>query len=116
MAILRSAGAITASVRPARTSASTKPSTSPSRGGQALARWTSARPVKMVKHKAEDFKVSIRNERRDAKELLEEAQKEGDVSEDDVKKAQEKVQKETDDGVKQVDAILAAKEKDVMQI
>jgi ribosome recycling factor len=70
----------------------------------------------MVKHKAEDFKVSIRNERRDAKELLETAQKDGDISEDEVKKAQEKVQKETDEGVKQVDLILAAKEKDVMQI
>ncbi len=72
--------------------------------------------VKMVKHKAEEFKVSIRNERRDAKELLETAQKDGDVSEDEVKKALEKVQKETDEGVKQVDLILAAKEKDVMQI
>jgi len=72
--------------------------------------------VKMVKHKAEEFKVSIRNERRDAKELLETSQKDGDISEDEVKKAMEKVQKETDDGVKQVDAILAAKEKDVMQI
>jgi ribosome recycling factor len=72
--------------------------------------------VKMVKHKAEDFKVSIRNERRDAKELLETAQKDGDISEDEVKKALEKVQKETDEGVKQVDLILAAKEKDVMQI
>jgi ribosome recycling factor len=72
--------------------------------------------VKQVRHKAEEFKVAIRNERRDAKELLEEAEKDGDVSADDVKKAQEKVQKETDDGVKQVDAILAAKEKDVMQV
>jgi ribosome recycling factor len=72
--------------------------------------------VKQVKHKAEEFKVAIRNERRDAKEFLEEAEKEGDVSADDVKKALEKVQKETDEGVKQVDAILAAKEKDVMQV
>ena len=72
--------------------------------------------VKQVKHKAEEFKVAIRNERRDAKELLDEAEKDGDCSADEVKKAQEKVQKETDDGVKQVDAILAAKEKDVMQI
>jgi ribosome recycling factor len=72
--------------------------------------------VKQVKHKAEDFKVAIRNERRDAKELLEAAEKDGDLSADEVKKSLEKVQKETDDGVKQVDAILAAKEKDVMQI
>ena len=72
--------------------------------------------VKQVKHKAEDFKVAIRNERRDAKELLEAAEKDGDLSADEVKKSLEKVQKETDEGVKQVDAILAAKEKDVMQI
>ena len=72
--------------------------------------------VKQVKHKAEEFKVAIRNERRDAKEMLEEAEKEGDVSADEVKKALEKVQKETDEGVKQVDAILAAKEKEVMAI
>src|SRR5512137_237703 len=38
--------------------------------------------VKQVKHKAEEFKVSIRNERRDAKELLETGQKDGDISED----------------------------------
>ncbi len=72
--------------------------------------------VKQVKHKAEEFKVAIRNERRDAKELLEAAEKDGDCSEDELKKALEKVQKETDEGVKQVDAILAAKEKDVMTI
>ena len=72
--------------------------------------------VKQVKHKAEEFKVAIRNERRDAKELLEAAEKDGDCSADEVKKALDKVQKETDEGVKQVDAILAAKEKDVMQI
>ena len=72
--------------------------------------------VKQVKGKAEEFKVAIRNERRDAKELLEEAEKDGDLSADDVKKALEKVQKETDEGVKQIDAIVAAKEKEVMQI
>jgi ribosome recycling factor len=72
--------------------------------------------VKQVKHKGEEFKITIRNERRDAKELIDEAQKEGDCSEDEAKKAQEKVQKETDDGVKQVDAIVAAKEKDVLQL
>jgi ribosome recycling factor len=69
-----------------------------------------------VKHKGEEFKVSIRNERRDAKELLEVAEKDGDCSSDEVKKAVEKVQKETDDGVKGIDLILVAKEKDVMQI
>jgi len=72
--------------------------------------------VKQVKHKGEEFKVAIRNERRDAKELIDEAKKDGDCSEDDAKKANEKVQKETDEGVKQIDLIVAAKEKDVMQI
>ncbi len=72
--------------------------------------------VKQVKHKGEEHKIAIRNERRDAKELVDAAEKDGDISQDDAKKALEKVQKETDEGVKQVDAILAAKEKDVMQI
>jgi ribosome recycling factor len=72
--------------------------------------------VKQVKHKGEEFKVSIRNERRDAKELLEVAEKDGDCSADEVKKSLEKVQKETDEGVKNVDLIVSAKEKDVMQV
>lgn len=69
-----------------------------------------------VRKMGEDAKVAIRNERRDAKELIDEAKKDGDCSEDDAKKAHEKVQKETDEGVKQIDLIVAAKEKDVMQI
>jgi ribosome recycling factor len=72
--------------------------------------------VKQVKHKGEEHKIAIRNERRDAKELIEVAQKDGDISEDEAKKFLEKMQKETDDGVKKIDEIVAAKEKDVMQV
>ncbi len=72
--------------------------------------------VKQVKGKGEEFKVAVRNERRDAKELIEVSQKDGDISEDDAKKALDKMQKETDEGVKKIDEIVAAKEKDVMQI
>jgi ribosome recycling factor len=72
--------------------------------------------VKQVKHKGEEQKLAIRNERRDAKELLEQAEKDGDIAADEAKKAMEKVQKETDDGVKRVDEMVAAKEKDVMQL
>ncbi|WP_242344703.1 ribosome recycling factor [Anaeromyxobacter terrae] len=72
--------------------------------------------VKQVKHKGEDHKVAIRNQRRDAKELIEVAEKDGDISADDAKKALEKMQKETDEGVKKVDEITAAKEKEVMQV
>ncbi len=72
--------------------------------------------VKQVKHKGEDHKVAIRNERRDAKELLEAAEGDGDISQDEAKKALERMQKETDEGVKRVDEIVIAKEKEVMQV
>jgi ribosome recycling factor len=72
--------------------------------------------VKLVKHKGEEHKIAIRNERRDAKEMIEEAVKEGDLTEDDGKKAMEKVQVEVDSGIKKVDEIIGGKEKDLMQV
>jgi ribosome recycling factor len=72
--------------------------------------------VKQVKHKGEEFKIAIRGERRDAKELTEAAEEDGDISQDEAKKALEKVQKATDEGVKKIDEVVAAKEKDVMQV
>ncbi|HEY6910452.1 MAG TPA: ribosome recycling factor [Myxococcales bacterium] len=72
--------------------------------------------VKLVKHKGEEHKIAIRNERRDAKEMIEEAVKEGELTEDDGKKAMEKVQVEVDGGIKKVDEIIAGKEKDLMQV
>jgi len=72
--------------------------------------------VKVVKTKGEEHKIAIRNERRDAKEMVEEAVKEGELTEDEGKKALEKVQAEVDLGVKKVDEIVAAKEKDLMQV
>jgi ribosome recycling factor len=72
--------------------------------------------VKQCKQKGEDHKIAVRNERRDAKELIEAAEKDGDIAADEAKKALDKMQKETDDGVKKVDEIVAAKEKEVMQV
>ena len=72
--------------------------------------------VKQCKQKGEDHKIAIRNERRDAKELIEASEKDGDIAGDEAKKALDKMQKETDEGVKKVDEIVAAKEKDVMQV
>jgi ribosome recycling factor len=72
--------------------------------------------VKQVKSKGEDHKIAIRNERRDAKELISEGEKDGEISGDDAKKALDKMQKETDEGVKKVDEIVVAKEKEVMQV
>jgi ribosome recycling factor len=72
--------------------------------------------VKQVKHKGEEEKLAIRNERRDAKALLEEGEKDGEVAADEAKKTMEKVQKATDDGVKRIDEMVAAKEKEVMTV
>jgi ribosome recycling factor len=72
--------------------------------------------VKIVKQRGEEHKVAIRNERRDAKELIEEAIKGGEVAEDEGKKALERVQAEVDLGVKKVDEVIASKEKDLMQV
>ena len=72
--------------------------------------------VKVVKHKGEEHKIAIRNERRDAKEMIEELVKAGDLAEDEGKKALERVQSEVDAGVKKVDETIASKEKDLMQV
>jgi ribosome recycling factor len=72
--------------------------------------------VKQVKQKGEEHKIAVRNQRRDTKELLESAQKDGEIAEDEGKKALEKMQKATDEGIRKVDEIVAAKEKEVMQV
>ncbi len=70
--------------------------------------------VKMVKKMGEDAKVALRNIRRDANEDLKEMKKEKMLSEDDTHRAQEEVQKLTDDFIKKVDAQAADKEKEIM--
>ena len=72
--------------------------------------------VKIVKQKGEEHKVAIRNERRDAKEMIEELVKGGDLAEDEGKKALAAVQAEVDAGIKKVDDTIAGKEKDLMQV
>lgn len=72
--------------------------------------------VKQVKAKAEEFRVAVRGERREANEMLEELHSGKDITEDDLKKAKERVQKETDLGIAKIDEIQAAKEKDVMSV
>jgi ribosome recycling factor len=72
--------------------------------------------VKVVKKMAEEFKVQIRNHRRDANEMLKDMKKEKTISEDDMRKAQERVQKTTDDLIAKVDTVLSAKEEEIMEI
>ena len=71
---------------------------------------------KQAKKASEDFKVRIRNERRDANDKLKKLEKEGEITEDDLKKAQDNVQKMTDKYIKEIDVLLAAKEKDIMAV
>lgn len=71
--------------------------------------------VKVVRKIAEDHKVSIRNIRRDANELLKGLKKEGDISEDDFFRAQDKVQKITDDYIQSVDETCQEKEKEILE-
>lgn len=72
--------------------------------------------VKSVKSKAEDRKVAIRNERRDANELLKAHQKDGEITEDDLKKGLDRIQKETDAGIAKIDELASKKEKEITEI
>jgi ribosome recycling factor len=71
--------------------------------------------VKVIRKKTEDGKVALRNIRRDAMEQLKALEKKG-ASEDEVKRAQDGIQKLTDRFIKEFDDILAAKEKEIMEI
>ena len=71
--------------------------------------------VKVVRKMAEESRVAMRNIRRDANELLKDLKKDKEISEDDMFRAQEDVQKLTDDYIKRVDATLAAKEKEILE-
>lgn len=64
----------------------------------------------------EDYKVAIRNIRRDSNEILKDLQKEGDISEDDSFKAQKLVQENTDESIKKLDEIFAKKEKEILEV
>jgi ribosome recycling factor len=72
--------------------------------------------IKVARHEAEQARVAVRNIRRDANADLRELVKEKDISEDDERRGQEAVQKLTDQYVKEVDEVLAAKEADLMSI
>jgi len=72
--------------------------------------------VKQVKKIAEDFRVAVRNARRDAIDALKKQKKDKEISEDDLFKLQDDAQSETDDHVKQIDEITASKEKEVMEV
>lgn len=72
--------------------------------------------VKSVSKTCEEYKIAVRNIRRDSNEMLKELQKEGDISEDDSFKAQKKVQDLTDEYIKKLDEIFAEKEKEILEV
>ncbi|HXV47643.1 MAG TPA: ribosome recycling factor [Candidatus Binatia bacterium] len=72
--------------------------------------------VKHVKKIAEEYRVSVRNHRRVAIEQLKDAEKKKEITADDTKHGQDRVQKITDDFVGRIDKIVKAKEEEVMEV
>ena len=72
--------------------------------------------AKMVRKMAEDARVAVRNVRREAIEKLKDREKKKEISEDLVKRGQERVQKETDAHVKKIDEILKSKEQEILEV
>jgi ribosome recycling factor len=72
--------------------------------------------VKVVRHEAEGAKVAIRNIRRDANHDLKKLLKDKEISEDDERRAQDNIQKLTDQFIAQVDVVLAEKEQELMEV
>ncbi len=72
--------------------------------------------VKLVKKYAEDARVSVRNIRRDEIDKLKKTEKEEHISEDDRKHGEAEIQKLTDYYIKEIDAVLQKKEKEIMEV
>ena len=72
--------------------------------------------IKQARTEAENSRISIRNTRRDANNTAKDQQKAGDFSEDDLKRIEELVQKETDHFIGLVDSELKKKEEDLLEI
>ncbi|HAK36367.1 MAG TPA: ribosome recycling factor [Pantoea sp.] len=71
--------------------------------------------IKIVRGEAEQGRVSVRNVRRDANDKIKALLKDKEISEDDERRTQEEIQKMTDARIKNVDAALAEKEKELME-
>lgn len=72
--------------------------------------------VKIARKYGEECKVTIRKARHDALDMLKELDEGGDASADDVDRAKKKAEDTITDGVKQVDSMIAAKEKDILEV
>jgi len=72
--------------------------------------------AKVARKIAEDMRVAVRNVRREAIDALRAKQKNKEITEDDLKKGQEEVQKLTDRFIAEIDSLLAAKEAEIMEV
>ena len=72
--------------------------------------------VKVVKHRAEDARVAVRNIRRAARHDLEAFEKEGELSEDDLDRAEKELEKLTHEFVAEIDTMLAHKEQELLEV
>ena len=72
--------------------------------------------IKVVKQEGEAARVSVRNLRRDANNSLKDAVKEKEISEDDERRGQDEIQKLTDKYIGEIDALLAHKEEELLQV
>jgi ribosome recycling factor len=71
--------------------------------------------VRDVRRVGEDAKVGLRNQRRDANEMLKEAEKDKDISEDEMRRGLTRVQEITDEFVKKVEGLVEEKEKEILE-
>jgi ribosome recycling factor len=72
--------------------------------------------IKQVKERAEDGKIAVRNVRRHAKVEMEKMQKDGEISEDDLKRSEKELQKVTDHFVEEIDKMFGHKEQELLEV
>ena len=72
--------------------------------------------TKIARKGAEEAKVAVRNIRRDVNEQIKKLKKDSAITEDDQRDAEEDIQKLTDQGIKDIDAVYTAKEKEIMEV
>jgi len=72
--------------------------------------------VKVVRKMTEDGRVAVRNERRHAHDLAKKLQKDGDITEDELKHAEKEIQNKTDEYIKEIDTVLSHKEKEILAV
>lgn len=72
--------------------------------------------VKVIRKKAEEHKIAVRNIRHKATDEVKALHKSGDVTEDEIKRAGDQVQKLTDKFIKQIDELVGSKEKEIMEV